>query len=227
MWLLSCRHPQRAQCLSFLMDGRLTEGRNGVRVTQHYPQCPLQGVADNRDLWREGVTRGLSGQILEHGHWLDKASLPGQAQWTLTQGWAQSSPAHPGDSPRWAAHPPIPGPRSAWASLSSGAQLCRPTGCYSLGCHSGGSESQAAGGSSWPHLGRGREKGCSNLRSLGIQKPAGGSGDSGRPPPQGLSPTCREAWGVMLHSVQFQQQAVKFRKVAAQGGAHHGGRRLS
>ena len=40
---------------------------------------------------------------------------------------------------------------------------------------------------------------------------------------QGFSPTCRKAWGVMLHSVQFQQQAVKFRKVAAQGGAHHCG----
>lgn len=40
-------------------------------------------------------------------------------------------------------------------------------------------------------------------------------------PAQGPNPTCREAWGVMLHSIEFQQQAVKFRKVAAQGGAHH------
>lgn len=98
----------------------------------------------------------------------------------LTLGWAQSSPVHPRDSPHWAARPPDHGPHSAWASLWSGAQLCPPMGCYSPGCHSGGSEPQAVGGWSWPHLGRVREKRWSALTPLGIQRPAGGSGGGRR-----------------------------------------------
>lgn len=54
---------------------------------------------------------------------------------------------------------------------------------------------------------------------------------SGNPEPgggaaPGTPPTRGEAWGVVLHRIQFQQQAVQFGQVAAQGGAHHGRRRL-
>lgn len=100
----------------------------------------------------------------------------GRAWWILTQGWARNSPAHPGDSPLWAARPPGPGPHSAWASLLSGARLYLPEGCYSQGCHSGGSELQGVGGLSCPHLRRGREKGCLALNLPGIQRTADGLG---------------------------------------------------
>lgn len=106
---------------------------------------------------------------MEHEPSLATTHLPEQAQQVLTRDWAQSSPVHPGDSPRSAARPPDPGPRSAWASLSSRAHFCLPEGCYSPGCHSEDSEPQAAGGLSWPHLGRGRKKGCSSLSPLGTQ----------------------------------------------------------
>lgn len=124
---------------------------------------PQKGMGDN---WPKrtdtGAQRGLG-----------ETSPARERPVRLTRGWARSSPVHPRDSPRWAARPPARGPHSAWASLSSGARLCPPVGCYSPRCHSGGSEPQAAGGSSWPHLGRAREKGCSALIPLGIQRPAG------------------------------------------------------
>lgn len=117
----------------------------------------MEGIGDNWAKWMDTDARVLLGK-----------TFPTQeSPVILTRGWARSSPVRPRDSPHWAARPPDPGPHSAWASLSLGARLCPPLGCYFLGCHSGGSEPRVAGGLSWPHLGRAREKGCSVLPPWG------------------------------------------------------------